>query len=100
MDEDFKVSEDDLGFDDESEDMDSENVMVSIERELANSQYKEAGQNVEEDDPISLAANLNLLNDELHSVIKEVTDQQTSNASHCTFQEARKSDLDISHMQW
>ena len=66
--------------------LDSENVMISIEKELANSYYKEAGQNVEEeDDPISLATNLNLLNDELHSVIKEVTDQQTSNASHCTF---------------
>ena len=87
MDEDFEVSEDDLGLDDESEDMGSEHVMVSIEKDLANSYYKETGQNVEEeeDDRISLAANLNLLNDELHSVIKEVTDQQTSNASHCTF---------------
>ena len=30
--------------------LDSENVMVSIEKELANSYYKEAGQNVEEED--------------------------------------------------
>ena len=73
MDEEFDVSEDDLGFDDESEDMNSENVKVSIDKELANSYYKEAGQSVEEeDDQISLAVNLHLLKDELHIVIEEV----------------------------
>ena len=69
----FDMSEDDLEFDDESEDNDSENVTVSINKELANSYYEIAGQTVEdEDDPISLAANLHLLNDEVHSVIEGV----------------------------